>query len=453
MAARWSSILNRENLTRQGLAPLRRAAIDIVEHGIRAADPYRATLDLLELEGDLLRVGPLEYDLGQRDHVYVVGAGKATQPIAQALEEVLGERISGGLIVLKRGEEHRLQRIEILDAAHPIPDQASYEAAQEIVRIARGAGSHDLVIAAVTGGSSALLVWPPEGVSLSAKQAMNELLLNCGASIREINAVRKHVSRIKGGRLALEIFPSELLNITVSDVVGNPVDYITDLTVPDTSTFMDAWRTLDKYELWSRMPGSIRDYLRRGEEIETPKSFAYSYHTFIAVPSAAACLGAARRSEELGFATRVLTTEMEGESREQAVSFVDFSQRLIAQNKAGIPSAVIASGETTVTIDGERGLGGPSQEFALEGALTIAGLANRVIASVASDGTDGPTEASGGLVDGETVSRASAAGLDAADCLRRHSALHVLELTGDLVITGPTGTNVNDLIVFLGTGS
>jgi glycerate 2-kinase len=451
MAVRWSGILNRERLTDHGLAPLRQAAIDIVEHGIRAADPYKATLDLVKLEGDLLRVKALEYDLKQWDHIYVIGGGKATQPIAQALEEVLGERITAGLVVLKRGGGHYLRRIEIIDAAHPIPDEGSYHGAQEIVRIARQAGSRDLVIAAITGGSSALLVWPPEGVTLSEKQEMNELLLKCGASIREINAVRKHVSRIKGGRLALEIFPAELLNITVSDVVGDPVDYITDLTVPDTSTFMDAWRTLDKYDLWPQLPGSIREHLKRGAEIETPKAFAHSYHTFIAIPSDAACLAAARRSEELGFATRILTTKMEGESLDQAVSFADFSRRLVESNQSDIPCAVIASGETTVTIDGERGQGGPSQEFALRGALSIAGRANRVIASIDTDGTDGPTEASGGLVDGETVSRARAVGLDAGEYLRGHAALQLLERTGDLVITGPTGTNVNDLMIFLGT--
>jgi glycerate 2-kinase len=450
MTALWSSISNRARLTDHGPVGLRRAAVDIIEHGIRAADPYKTTRELIGLERDLLHVGRLEYDLTQWNHIYVIGAGKATQPIAQALEEILGERIAAGLVVLKRGEEHRLQRIEIMDAAHPIPDEGSYEGAKEIVRIARQARSGDLVISAITGGSSALLIWPPEGVTLAEKQAMDQLLLKCGASIREINAVRKHVSRIKGGRLALEIFPAELINITVSDVVGDPLDYITDLTVPDTSTFMDAWHTLDKYGLWSHLPGSIRDHLKRGPEIETPKAFAHSFHTFIAVPSDAACLGAARRSEELGFATRILTTKMEGDSLEQAVSFSDFSHSLVENRQSEIPCAIIASGETTVTIDGEHGQGGPSQEFALKGALCIAGRPNRIIASVDTDGTDGPTEASGGLVDGDTINRASATGLDAGKYLKGHAALELLGRTGDLVITGPTGTNVNDLMIFLG---
>lgn len=450
MALRWSNVLNRDRLADHGQIELRRAAIDIIEHGIRSADPYRAALDLLKLKGDLFRVGPLEYDLRQWDHIYVIGAGKATQPLAQALEEVLGDRITKGLVVLKQGERHLLRRIEIMDAAHPIPNEASYQGAQAIVEIARQAGERDLVISAITGGSSALLVWPPEGVTLAEKQELNRLLLKCGAPIRAINAVRKHVSRIKGGRLALEIFPAELINLTVSDVVGDPLDYITDLTVPDTSTYLDAWRALDKYRLWPLLPRSIRSHLEQGPGTETPKSFDHSYNSFIVVRNDAACLGAARRSQELGFATRILTTAMEGDSLEQAASFADSFHGLVQGERSGIPCALIASGETTVTINGDHGLGGPSQEFALTGALSLAGHANRVLASVGTDGTDGPTQASGGLVDGDTVMRARELGLDAERSLKGHAALEVLERTGDLVVTGPTGTNVNDLMIFLG---
>ncbi len=415
----------------------------IIEHGIRAADPYAATMDLLKLDGDRLCVGLLEYDLQEWKHIYVVGAGKATQPIALALEEVLGDRITDGLVILKRGEERKLHRIRIIEAAHPVPDEESYRGAQEIVKIARQAGQHDLVFAAITGGSSALLVWPADGISLADKQALNEILLRCGASIREINAVRKHASRVKGGRLAQEIFPAELINLTVSDVTGDPLDYITGPTVPDTSTYKDAWRTLDKYNLWDQMPESVRQHLKRGTEIESPKAFSNRYHTFIVVAGDAACLGAARRSEELGYVSHILTTEMEGESRDAAVAFVDFA------NDVEAPCAIIAGGETTVTIDGGCGEGGSNQEFALSAALAIAGRENVVVASVDTDGTDGPTEAGGGLVDGETVARARAAGFDASEYLRTHSALPLLETTGDLVITGPTGTNVNDLKLLL----
>jgi glycerate-2-kinase len=426
-----------------GPQALRAVAVDIIEHGIRAADPYTATINQLRLEGDRLRVGSLEYNLRDWKHIYVVGAGKATQPIGLALEEVLGERITDGLVVLKRGAPHRLRQIRIIEAAHPVPDENSYLSAREIVRLARRAGWGDLVFAAITGGSSALLVWPAEGISLTDKQALNQILLACGASIREINAVRKHASCVKGGRLAEEIFPAELINLTVSDVTGDPLDYITGPTVPDTSAYQDAWRVLDKYDLWARVPASVRAHLERGPEIESPKHFAHAYHSFIVVPGDAACLGAAQRAEELGYTSHILTTEMEGESHAEAVAFVDAARAFKA------PCALIAGGETVVTIHGECGEGGSNQEFALSAALTIAGRDNLVVGSVDTDGTDGPTGAAGGLVDGGTGDRAAAAGLDAKGCRRTHAALRLLEATGDLVVTGPTGTNVNDLKLVL----
>jgi glycerate-2-kinase len=413
--------------------------VDIIEHGIRAADPYVATMNLLKLEGDHLRVGSLEYDLRDWKHVYVVGTGKATQPIALALEEVLGGRITDGLVVLKRGASRRLRRIRIVEAAHPVPDENSYLGAQEMVKLARRAGRGDLVFAAVTGGSSALLVWPAEGISLADKQALNQILLTCGASIREINAVRKHTSCVKGGRLAEEIFPAELINLTVSDVTGDPLDYITGPTVPDTSTYQDAWQVLYKYDLWERVPDSVRAHLERGPEIESPKHFTHPCHSFIVVPGDAACLGAARRADELGYSSHVLTTEMEGESHDEAIAFLDAARAFEA------PCALFAGGETVVTIHGECGEGGSNQEFALSAALAIDGRDDLVVGSVDTDGTDGPTAAAGGLVDGGTVERAAAAGLDAEDYRRSHSALRLLEATGDLVVTGPTGTNVNDL--------
>jgi hydroxypyruvate reductase/glycerate 2-kinase len=443
---RWRAIRNRDRLVDHGPRELRAAAVDIIEHAIRAADPYAATLDLLAFDGGQLRVGDITYGLEDRDHIYVVGAGKATQPIALALEQMLGDRITDGLVTLKRGEAVHLRRIRVIEAAHPVPDEESYRGAQEIVSLARRAGPNDLVFAAITGGSSALLVWPPEGVSLADLQALNELLLRCGASIREINAVRKHVSRVKGGRLAEEIFPAELVNLTVSDVTGDPLDYITGPTVPDTSTYEDAWRTLERYDLWGRVPDSVRQHLKRGPEIESPKTFSHAYHCFVVVPGDAACHGASRRCRELGYGPHTLTTEMEGESSEEAVTFVDAAGQFPGH------CALIAGGETIVTIEGECGRGGSNQEFALSAALRIAGQEGVVVASVDTDGTDGPTEAAGGLVDGWTVGRGQAAGSDAQLCRVNHAAFDLLAATGDLVVTGPTGTNVNDLKLLLRAG-
>jgi glycerate-2-kinase len=436
-------------LIHHGPVALREAAVDAIEHGIRAADPYAATMKLVSLDGHCLHVGELEYNLEEWDRIFVVGAGKATQPIAQALEEVLRERISDGLVVLKRGEDHHLRRVRIIDAAHPVPDEASLAGAQEIVRIARQAGSRDIVFAAITGGSSALLTWPANGITLADKQTLNRVLLECGASIREINAVRKHASRVKGGRLGEQIFPAELINLTVSDVVGDPLDYIIGPTVPDTATYQDAWHTMDKYDLWDRVPASVRQHLRRGAEIETPKVYTNRYHSFIVVACDAACQGAAERCEELGFRTRVLTTAMEGESREAAAAFVAAATNIASQAAAGVSCACLVSGETTVTLDDHYGEGGPNQEFALSAAFEIAGRENVVVASVGTDGTDGPGRACGGLVDGETISRARTAGLDPEGHLRSHSSRALLEAAGDLVLSGPTGTNVNDVALTL----
>lgn len=440
---RWQGIQNRQRLLDHGPLDLRAAAVDIIEHAIHAADPYAATRNLLKLDGELLSVGHLQYDLREWQHIYVVGGGKASQPIALALEEMLGERITDGLVVLKRGEPLQLRRIRVIEAGHPVPDEASSRGAQEVMALACQADRGDLVFAVITGGSSALLSWPPEGISPSDKQMLNQILLTCGASIREINAVRKHASRIKGGRLAEQVFPAELINLTVSDVTGDPLDYITGPTVPDTSTYQDAWRVMDRYDLWERVPASVRTHLKRGLEIESPKAFEYPYHSFIVVPGDAACWGAVRRSEELGYSTHVLTTEMEGESVDQALAFVQASRALTP------PSVLIAGGETVVTIHDPCGQGGPNQEFALCVALQIDGQDRAVAASVDTDGTDGPTAVAGGLVDGETVARATAAGLDAEEHRRMHSALDLLDITGDLIETGPTGTNVNDLKLIL----
>ena len=442
----WRQVQNRDHILGHGPSRLRADAVDIIEHGIRAADPYRATLSLLKLDGDLLRVGSLEYDLRDRENIYVVGAGKATQAIAMALEAILADRITDGVVILKRGETHRLQKIRIMEAGHPVPDEDSYRGAQQIVRLARGAGPRDLVFSAITGGSSALMIWPAEGISVNDKRLLHEILLWSGASIREINAVRKHTSRIKGGLLGLEVLPAELINLTVSDVVGDPLDYITGPTVPDTSTYADAWRTVDKYSLWDRVPESVRDYLKRGPEIETPKNYPRDHSTYIVVPGDTACLGAVDRCRQLGYETRLLTTEIEGESHEQGALFVSRAFSLVQDTKA---IAVVAGGETTVAIDGEHGQGGPNQEFALSAALAIAGHESTVVVSVDTDGTDGPTDASGGIVDEASLERAKQAGLDPETLLRQHATRALLEITGDLIITGPTGTNVNNLMVLL----
>jgi glycerate 2-kinase len=274
------------------------------------------------------------------------------------------------------------------------------------------------------------------------------LLLESGASIREINAVRKHLSQIKGGRLALDIFPAEIINLTVSDVTGDPYDYITDPTVPDTSTFEDARRVLDDCALWDSMPPAAACYLREATPVmENPKNFGdMPVHTFLLVRSGEVCEGAAEEARRLGFSPLVLTCEMEGDSIEQGRSF---GKQLTSDSRRHTgPIAVIAGGETTVALASSGGTGGPNQEFALSAALSLA-ADGMVVVSLDTDGTDGPTGIAGALTDVSTVERARGAGLDILDALRRHDVSPLLQTLNDAIITGHTGTNVNDLKIGL----
>jgi glycerate 2-kinase len=451
-APRHQYLRNRDVITGHGSRALRSVAADIVEHALAAADPYIAVKQLLSLKGDQLVVGDLSFDLGQYEDIYILGAGKASLPVAEALEEVLGERITAGLFVLKYGCGGSLRRSRIVYAAHPVPDEAGLQGAQEMMALARRCTERDLVFAAISGGSSALLPLPVDGLTLADKQVVNRLLLFCGADITEINAVRKHLSRIKGGWLAKEILPATLINLTVSDVVGDALDYITDPTVPDTSTFEDAQQVLDRYGLWEAFPSAARDYLRSGDATnETPKDFGRApLHTFVVVDSTAACLGAAARAAELGYKPMVLTTMLKGEARDAGTMFAAIAREIASYGRpTTTPCAIIAGGENTVTIRGDHGKGGPNQVFALSAALDIAGLSSVVVVAVDTDGTDGPTEYAGGMVDGSTIMAARSQGLDVFAAIRNHNTAPLLVSIGDAVITGHTGTNVNDLKLML----
>lgn len=447
----WTGFLNWKELSDHGPQGLRGAGLTILERGIRAADPYPATKALLHLEGGHLVVGTERYDLTKYDRVRFLGAGKASQAIAVAVEEILGGRLDDGLVVVKRGQPRRVHRIRFHEASHPIPDESSLEAGRLLLSLAESCGERDLVIAAITGGSSALAVFPAEGITFAEKRELQRLLVESGATIREINAVRKHTSRIKGGLLAEAIFPAEIINLTVSDVTGDPLDYITDLTVPDTSSYRDAWATLDAHDLWGRVPGSVCAYLHRGESIETPKHLRGRYRTWLVVPGDAARRGAADAARQLGYEAIPLPHEIEGMSREAGAEFA----RMTAV--AGRPvgefdprSAIVASGETVVRVgEGTDGNGGPNQEFAVSAALAIRGIPDVVVAAIDTDGTDGPTTACGGLVDGDTVKRAEALGIDVTAQLNRHASTEVLQAAGDLIVSGHTGTNVNSLMILL----
>jgi len=446
-------IKNVHALTSHGDIGLRVAALDIIEHALRASDPKTSLIHMLHMDGDNLIVGDASFNLRDYERIFVLGAGKASRGIAQALDEIIGDRIAGGCFVLKYGDEIALNHIRVIYASHPVPDENSQLGGSELLKVARGCTKKDLVIAGISGGSSALLAQPAGDVSLEDLKVVNQLLLHCGADIFQINAVRKHLSIIKGGWLAKEILPATLINLTVSDVVGDALDYITGPTVPDTSTFGDARRVIDEFRLWEKLPESAAEYLKDGNSSnETPKSFdGHATHTFVLVPGDAACRGAHQRAVELGYNSTILTSMLEGEAKDAGAFFAAIAKEVRhSGHPIEAPCAVIAGGENVVTfLGGSSGAGGPNQEFALAASQKISGFCDVVIASIDTDGTDGPTPIAGAIVDGSTRSRAIQAGLDPALTLLEHDSSNLLQQTEETIITGPTGTNVNDLKVLL----
>ncbi len=448
-------IQNLEMLLSHGNVKLRRMALDIVNHALGRADPYRAVKELVRLQGDILEVGKISIDLKKQGRIFLLGAGKATFPIAKALEEILGDRIADGVIICKYGQQGNLSRSRLYLSSHPIPDEAGFKAAREALALAGKTSAKDIVFACVTGGSSALMPYPAEGITLEEKRQVSRLLLTCGANIIEINAVRKHLSRVKGGWLAKAVHPqAHLINMTVSDVIGDPLDYITCPTVPDTSSFEDARRTLTKYELWGKVPASVARHLKTGDpSLETPKAKDFADHrldNFIIVAGTAACEGAAEKARAMGLETMILSTMLEGESREVGGMFAAIGKEILMNSRPlKPPCLLIGGGETTVKINGEAGLGGPNQEFSLGAALWLDQAGEVVVIGLDSDGSDGPTDYAGGIGDNFSVSRARDLGIDLFSVLNRHDASSALMKLGDAILTGATGTNVNDLKLML----
>jgi len=445
-------IQNYTELTSHGQVAERKTLIDIIEYSLRAADPYVATKNMVRMKGNMLNVGDLHFDLSKRGNIYLLGAGKATYPIAKALEEILGEKLTDGIIIVKEGQQGTLRRVNLVKASHPLPDKRGYFAAQKMKAMAEQAKEVDIVFCAITGGSSALAPLPINGVSIEEKRKIHEVLLNSGATIREINTVRKHLSQIKGGKLALSVFPAELINLTVSDVIGDPLDYITDPTVPDTSTFADAISVLQHYELLNKIPKSAQKYLLTAtQKEENPKDFTGKpLHTFIILKSDVPCEAAFRRAKELGFNSIVITTTLEGESKEMAHIFTGIAREMKTYERPfKSPCLIVGGGEANVYLKGRHGRGGPNQEMALSAALQFERMDGVVFAAIDTDGTDGLTNFAGGIVDSSTTRRASQKRLDLMQSLFSHDAATALNELGDAIKTGHTGTNVNDLYLML----
>lgn len=424
---------------------LREAARAVFDAALRAADVH-----------PLVQRALLEVPAPAGGRVVVVGAGKASGAMAAAAEQILGERVSDGLVVVKDGYRAATRRVRLVEAGHPVPDARGEAAAREIRALAESAGPDDLLLVLVSGGGSALTPAPVPPITLADKQAMTRLLLAAGATINQLNAVRKHCSLLKGGQLARAAAPARVHALLLSDVIGDPLDVIASgPTAPDASTFAEALGILDRFGLRRRAPAAIVERLERGaagEVAETPKPddpvFRRVTNTVIG-NNRLVVEAAAERARTLGYAPHVLTRALEGEAREVARTLVELARRVReGGGPVAAPACLIAGGETTVTVRG-AGSGGRCQEWALAAAIELEGLDGILALAAGTDGTDGPTAAAGAVADGQTVARARALGHDPRTRLADNDSNPVLAALGDLVVTGPTNTNLLDLYLLL----
>ncbi len=435
---------------------LRKAALGIFSAAVRAVDPAEAVHRHLSRDGWRLRIDRETVDLATIGEVVAVGCGKAAAPMAAAVEEILGDRVGRGVVVTKYGHIQPTRKIRIHEASHPVPDEAGIAGTQALLDLVRGLGPNDLVLVLISGGGSALTPAPVAGISLAEKQALTQALLACGADIREMNTLRKHISRFKGGQFARAAQPARVVALILSDIVGDPLDAIASgPTVPDPTTYTDALGILDKYRIRGEVPAAVRKRLEagaRGEFPETPKPDdpLFARVSNLIVGSNIQALEAARsEARALGLTPMILSSSIEGETREIARMHAALAHEVrTSGNPLPPPACLISGGETTVTLRGS-GKGGRNQEFVLAATLDVAGLPQTVILSAGTDGTDGPTDAAGAIADGDTCARALAAGLNPRKALDANDAYPFFEKLGDLILTGPTKTNVMDVRLVL----
>ncbi|MCD6170372.1 MAG: glycerate kinase [Candidatus Latescibacteria bacterium] len=435
---------------------MRREAKAIFQASVEAADPSRCIHQNVRLCQEILQIGQTTYHLSDFRRIFVIGAGKASVPMAQAVEQILADRITGGVINTKYGHSRPLQRIEVNEAAHPLPDERGMEGTEKIVKLLKEADKETLVLCILSGGGSALMPHPAAGISLEEKQQTTQRLLQSGASIEETNAIRKHLSGIKGGRLCQLAHPARVVTLILSDVVGNKLETIASgPTVADPSTFADCLRIVERYDLVGRLPPTVIRRLQAGvrggvEETPKPGDRIFSSCQNLVVGDNRLAVEAARaKAISLGYNTLVLSTQIEGEAREVARVYAALAKEVLSSgNPISSPACFIGGGETTVTVKG-AGKGGRNQELVLAAAVQIDGLRDVVILSGGTDGTDGPTDAAGAVADGQTVRRAKQMGLSASDCLRENDSYQFFRSLGDLLMTGPTGTNVMDIQIVL----
>jgi len=432
----------------------------IVNRAIDAVSPAPAMRAALKLDGDVLTVSGRPYDLSVFDRILVIGAGKASASMGQTLEELLGDRIEKGVVATKYGHGLPLKKIKVMESAHPVPDAAGELASGSLLKLADEAGENDLVFCLLSGGASAIIPAPCAPVTLADKQETTRALLECGATINEINAVRKHLSSCKGGHLAKQLEPATVVTLIISDVVGDYLDVIgSGPTAPDESTFQACLDTVNKHSLCQKAPDAVVKFLEEGAAGKLPETLKAEDSCFdkvqnvIIAGNGMALSGAAEAARELGYNPVVIDPAMEGEARDVAKSLVRSAEHICGDEGPTVtPACLLAGGETTVTITG-TGRGGRNQELALAAAIELAKVeSNReriAVACVGTDGTDGPTDAAGALVLPDTLKIAENQGLDPARYLAENDSYDFFSKVGTILKTGPTRTNVMDVTILL----
>jgi len=435
----------------------RQLAINALNAALEAADPKNIIRSKVRVEKNSLKIGNLAFNLNEFKNVFVVGGGKASGCMAEAIEELLGDRVKDGTINVPYAcPAYETKRVKLEHASHPVPDIAGVRGAKQILDLASQAEENDLLICLLSGGGSSLMPQPCAGVSLRDKRRVTDALLKSGATINEINAVRKHISAFKGGWLAKRAYPATVVNLILSDVVGDPLDSIASgPTVPDSSTFQDAIEVLKRYGLWSKTPTSVKKVLLSGKKgliPETPKTGDKAFekvHNVVIGNNMTASLAAYSSLKGAGLHTLLLSSCLEGQARDVGTMFASMAKEIVTSgNPFPKPAGIVAGGETTVTVVG-KGKGGRNQEIALGAALKIANMDGVVVASLSTDGVDGPTDAAGALADGKTTLKAYELGLNPRKFLSENDSYSFFSRLGDLVFTGVTGTNVDDVSVIV----
>lgn len=431
-------------------------ATDIFHAGLKAVNPDVCLDRHIRWIDGRLQVGNQQFSMNNINRIYLVSIGKAAAVMAQHAEEVLKNHIHAGLVITKYGHGFDLNQCRIMEAGHPLPDANGVSATKALLDLVSDANANDLVLCMISGGASALTPAPAEGITLEEKRLTTKLLLECGADIHQINTIRKHLSQFKGGQLCRHIKGARVISLILSDVIGNDLDIIgSGPTVPDNSTFKDCKKIFEHFDLWHHIPGAVSCCINKGiagKILETPKpndSLFTNVENRI-IGSVSDALSAAQKEAVCqGFTPLVLSSTIQGEAREAAKVLCAIAKEIrISGNPVSPPACLLSGGETTVTIKG-NGKGGRNMELALAAGIELAGTASTLLLSAGTDGTDGPTNAAGAFSDSSTVSRAASAGISARNHLIRNDAYPFFDTLGDLLITGPTYTNVMDLQIIL----